>query len=167
MIKSVLSLSCSTFNKVRPSWLVDCNRFAKKLTSASVSCNPLVLNNLHVGDDGLAYRELWLNLRLWPLGQESSKCHGAHESCQRFLHTLAVRPFLLTEVAQACPGLPRGVKFDPSDQEILWHLLAKNSVGNKEPHPFEDEFIPTVNEDEGICYTHPQHLPGEYTHLAY
>lgn len=74
---------------------------------------------------------------------------------------------LCFQVAQAWPGLPRGVKFDPSDQEILWHLLAKNGVGNKEPHPFVDEFIPTVNEDEGICYTHPQHLPGEYKHLAY
>lgn len=74
---------------------------------------------------------------------------------------------LCFQVAQAWPGLPRGVKFDPSDQEILWHLLEKNGVANKEPHPFVDEFIPTVNEDEGICYTHPQHLPGGYKHLAY
>nr|GMD03950.1 suppressor of GAMMA RESPONSE 1 [Ipomoea batatas] len=29
-----------------------------------------------------------------------------------------------------------------------------------QPHPFIDEFIPTVEEDDGICYTHPQNLPG-------
>nr|GME00867.1 NAC domain-containing protein 8 [Ipomoea batatas]GME17266.1 NAC domain-containing protein 8 [Ipomoea batatas] len=58
------------------------------------------------------------------------------------------------------PGLPRGVKFDPSDQEIIWHLLAKVGLNDLKSHPFIDEFIPTVNEDDGICYTHPQNLPG-------
>ncbi|KAJ0435338.1 hypothetical protein HanIR_Chr17g0892241 [Helianthus annuus] len=33
-------------------------------------------------------------------------------------------------------------------------------VDNSDPHPFVDEFIPTVDEDDGICYTHPQKLPG-------
>lgn len=65
-----------------------------------------------------------------------------------------------SDVTQEWPGLPRGVKFDPSDQEIIWHLLAKVGVGNLEAHPFIDEFIPTVEEDDGICYTHPQNLPG-------
>ncbi|CAL5350086.1 unnamed protein product [Camellia sinensis] len=65
-----------------------------------------------------------------------------------------------SDVTQEWPGLPRGVKFDPSDPEIIWHLLAKVSVGNMKPHPFIEEFIPTVNEDDGICYTHPQNLPG-------
>ncbi|KAI3452990.1 hypothetical protein Pfo_009653 [Paulownia fortunei] len=64
------------------------------------------------------------------------------------------------DVAHAWPGLPRGVKFDPSDQEIIWHLLAKVGVENLKPHPFIDDFIPTVDEDDGICYTHPQNLPG-------
>lgn len=63
-------------------------------------------------------------------------------------------------MTQEWPGLPKGVKFDPSDQEIIWHLLAKVGVGNMKPHPFIDEFVPTVYEDEGICYTHPQNLPG-------
>lgn len=58
------------------------------------------------------------------------------------------------------PGLPRGVKFDPSDQEIILHLLAKVGIGEPKPHPFINEFIPTVSEDDGICYTHPQKLPG-------
>ncbi|CAJ1976696.1 unnamed protein product [Sphenostylis stenocarpa] len=39
-------------------------------------------------------------------------------------------------VAQEWPGLPIGVKFDPSDQEIRWHLLAKVGAENSKPHPF-------------------------------
>lgn len=111
----------------RPSWLVDSNRFATKIRSASGSCDHESVN--------------------W-----KSNPTRACPNCQYVIDN--------SDVAQAWPGLPRGVKFDPSDQEILWHLLAKNGVGNKEPHPFIDEFIPTVNEDDGICYTHPQHLPG-------
>ncbi|XP_051122615.1 SUPPRESSOR OF GAMMA RESPONSE 1 isoform X2 [Andrographis paniculata] len=65
-----------------------------------------------------------------------------------------------SDVADAWPGLPRGVKFDPSDQEIIWHLLAKVGYEDLKSHPFIDEFIPTVDEDDGICYTHPQNLPG-------
>ncbi|KAJ0714089.1 putative transcription factor NAM family [Helianthus annuus] len=33
-------------------------------------------------------------------------------------------------------------------------------VDSSDPHPFIDEFIPTVDEVDGICYTHPQKLPG-------
>ncbi|KAF6137231.1 hypothetical protein GIB67_036268, partial [Kingdonia uniflora] len=65
-----------------------------------------------------------------------------------------------TDVNEEWPGLPRGVKFDPSDQEIIWHLLAKIGVKNMKSHPFIDEFIPTVDENDGICYTHPRNLPG-------
>lgn len=65
-----------------------------------------------------------------------------------------------SDVTQEWPGLPRGVKFDPSDQEIIWHLLAKVGEGSLEPHPFIDEFITTLKMDDGICYTHPQRLPG-------
>jgi len=53
------------------------------------------------------------------------------------------------------------VKFDPSDQELLGHLLAKVGKGIMGSHPFINEFIPTVDEDDGICYTHPQKLPGD------
>lgn len=66
-----------------------------------------------------------------------------------------------TQVPQEWPGLPRGVKFDPSDQEIIWHLLTKVDALNLKPHPFLDEFISTVDNDDGICYTHPQNLPGQ------
>ncbi|XP_058776438.1 SUPPRESSOR OF GAMMA RESPONSE 1-like [Vicia villosa] len=63
-------------------------------------------------------------------------------------------------VTQEWPGLPRGVKFDPSDQEIMLHLLAKVGQENLKSHPLIDEFIPTIDMDEGICYTHPRYLPG-------
>ena len=57
------------------------------------------------------------------------------------------------------PGLPGGVKFDPSDPEIICHLLAKSVLLGFFSHPFIIEFIPTVNQDDGICYTHPKNLP--------
>ncbi|KAF8033122.1 hypothetical protein BT93_D1884 [Corymbia citriodora subsp. variegata] len=65
-----------------------------------------------------------------------------------------------SDVAQEWPGLPRGVKFDPSDSEIMYHLLTKVGLEGLKSHPFINEFIPTVYEDDGICYTHPQNLPG-------
>ncbi|GAU29027.1 hypothetical protein TSUD_165450, partial [Trifolium subterraneum] len=58
------------------------------------------------------------------------------------------------------PGLPLGTKFDPSDVELLEHLAAKCGVGNLEPHMFIEEFIPILEGDQGICYTHPENLPG-------
>ncbi|CAJ2669658.1 unnamed protein product [Trifolium pratense] len=58
------------------------------------------------------------------------------------------------------PGLPLGTKFDPSDIELLEHLAAKCGVGNREPHLFIEEFIPTLEGDQGICYAHPENLPG-------
>ncbi|KAJ7968615.1 NAC domain protein [Quillaja saponaria] len=61
---------------------------------------------------------------------------------------------------QDLPGLPAGVKFDPSDQEILEHLEAKVLSDVRKLHPLIDEFIPTLDGDNGICYTHPEKLPG-------
>ncbi|KAK4785159.1 hypothetical protein SAY86_001848 [Trapa natans] len=58
------------------------------------------------------------------------------------------------------PGLPAGVKFDPSDAELLDHLAAKCGVGDANPHALINEFIPTLTEEHGICYTHPKNLPG-------
>ncbi|XP_052187392.1 SUPPRESSOR OF GAMMA RESPONSE 1 isoform X2 [Diospyros lotus] len=110
-----------------PSWLVDSNRIATKIKSASSLCEP--------GKDN------WKS-------NPSRPC----PNCRYIIDN--------TDVTQEWPGLPRGVKFDPSDQEIMWHLLAKVGVENMKLHPFIDEFIPTLNEDDGICYTHPQNLPG-------
>lgn len=58
------------------------------------------------------------------------------------------------------PGLPAGVKFDPTDNEILEHLEAKVKSDKRKLHPLIDEFIPTLEGENGICYTHPQKLPG-------
>ncbi|KAJ6793927.1 putative NAC domain-containing protein 73 isoform X3 [Iris pallida] len=56
-------------------------------------------------------------------------------------------------------GLPAGVKFDPTDQELIEHLEAKVCQGSNS-HPLIDEFIPTIEGEDGICYTHPEKLPG-------
>nr|XP_043629637.1 NAC domain-containing protein 75-like isoform X2 [Erigeron canadensis] len=57
-------------------------------------------------------------------------------------------------------GLPAGVKFDPTDQELIEHLEAKVGDKNSKSHPLIDEFIPTLEGEDGICYTHPEKLPG-------
>ncbi|XP_022749880.1 uncharacterized protein LOC111299138 isoform X2 [Durio zibethinus] len=57
-------------------------------------------------------------------------------------------------------GLPAGVKFDPTDQELIEHLEAKVEAKDMKPHPLIDEFIPTIEGEDGICYTHPEKLPG-------
>ncbi|OMP11901.1 No apical meristem (NAM) protein [Corchorus olitorius] len=58
------------------------------------------------------------------------------------------------------PGLPAGVKFDPTDQELLEHLEGKVRCDARKLHPLIDEFIPTIDGENGICYTHPEKLPG-------
>lgn len=58
------------------------------------------------------------------------------------------------------PGLPSGVKFDPTDQELLEHLEGKVCSDAHKLHPLIDEFIPTLEGENGICYTHPEKLPG-------
>ncbi|WOH11888.1 hypothetical protein DCAR_0831384 [Daucus carota subsp. sativus] len=61
---------------------------------------------------------------------------------------------------QHLPGLPAGVKFDPSDQVILEHLEAKVLHESQKLHPLIDKFIPTLEGENGICNTHPDKLPG-------
>ncbi|KAK9118855.1 hypothetical protein Scep_016948 [Stephania cephalantha] len=114
-------------NGKRPIWLVDSNRIATKIKSASGTYDPKRTN--------------------W-----KSNPTRACPSCNHIIDN--------SDVAQDWPGLPRGVKFDPSDPEIIWHLIAKVGTDNIKPHPFIEEFMPTVNEDDGICYTHPEKLPG-------
>lgn len=57
--------------------------------------------------------------------------------------------------------MPAGVKFDPTDQELIEHLEAKVKEGGSRAHPLIDEFIFTIQGEDGICYTHPEKLPGE------
>ena len=52
------------------------------------------------------------------------------------------------------------MKFDPTDQELLDHLKEKVRLETTKLHPLIDEFIPTIEGDTGICYTHPEKLPG-------
>ncbi|XP_037409769.1 NAC domain-containing protein 75-like isoform X2 [Triticum dicoccoides] len=54
-------------------------------------------------------------------------------------------------------GFPAGVKFDPTDQELIEHLESKVM---KRAHSLIDDFIPTIEGEDGICYTHPEKLPG-------
>ncbi|KAL8139817.1 hypothetical protein V2J09_005838 [Rumex salicifolius] len=65
-----------------------------------------------------------------------------------------------SDVSYEWPGFPMGVKFDPSDAELLDHLAARCGSTNAVPHMFIDDFIPTLTENRGICYTHPENLPG-------
>jgi hypothetical protein len=34
-------------------------------------------------------------------------------------------------------------------------------IGSAKPHPLISEFIPTIDFEGGICYTHPEKLPGK------
>ncbi|XP_058101952.1 SUPPRESSOR OF GAMMA RESPONSE 1-like isoform X2 [Magnolia sinica] len=79
----------------------------------------------------------------------------AHRHCPNCNHRIDN-----SDVSLEWPGLPSGVKFDPSDVELLEHLAGKVGLGNSKPHLFIDEFIPTLEEVEGICYRHPENLPG-------
>ncbi|CAA6659562.1 unnamed protein product [Spirodela intermedia] len=51
-------------------------------------------------------------------------------------------------------------KLCPICFKLVEHLAGKVGHGNSKAHVFIDEFIPTLEEDEGICYTHPENLPG-------
>ncbi|KAJ8458121.1 hypothetical protein OPV22_031047 [Ensete ventricosum] len=66
-----------------------------------------------------------------------------------------------SDVTLVWPGLSAGVRFDPSDVELLEHLAGKIGLENSKLHMLIDEFIPMLDEDEGICYTHRQNLPGK------
>ncbi|KAK1422697.1 hypothetical protein QVD17_17983 [Tagetes erecta] len=78
-------------------------------------------------------------------------------SCPSCGHTIQLQA---KELIHDLPGLPAGVKFHPTDQEIIEHLKAKVGSDTNELHPLIDEFIPTIEGETGICYTHPEKLPG-------
>uniref|UniRef100_A0A803M386 NAC domain-containing protein n=1 Tax=Chenopodium quinoa TaxID=63459 RepID=A0A803M386_CHEQI len=89
-----------------------------------------------------------------PSGVQIKDC-GAKRECPKCHHWIDN-----SDVSYEWPGLPAGVKFDPSDSQLLEHLAAKCGAGEAKSHAFIDEFIPTLEMDKGICYTHPQDLPG-------
>ena len=55
--------------------------------------------------------------------------------------------------------LPVGVKFDPTDQELIEHLEAKVSADIARFQSLIDLFIPTIDSEHDICYTQPEKLP--------
>ncbi|KAG0602072.1 hypothetical protein M758_11G158100 [Ceratodon purpureus] len=57
-------------------------------------------------------------------------------------------------------SLPAGVRFEPSDEELLEHLASKIGRGSRKPHVLLDQFIRTLENEDGICRTHPENLPG-------
>ncbi|GMJ07375.1 NAC domain containing protein 75 [Hibiscus trionum] len=85
--------------------------------------------------------------------EEHQLCGSNH--CPGCGHKLEGKPDWL--------GLPAGVKFDPTDQELIEHLEAKVEAKDMKSHPLIDEFIPTIEGEDGICYTHPEKLPGVTT----
>lgn len=82
--------------------------------------------------------------------EEHQLCGSKH--CPGCGHKLETKPDWV--------GLPAGVKFDPTDQELIEHLEAKVEAKDTKSHPLIDEFIPTIEGEDGICYTHPEKLPG-------
>ncbi|VAH88281.1 unnamed protein product [Triticum turgidum subsp. durum] len=61
---------------------------------------------------------------------------------------------------QSWPGLPRGVEFNPSDSDLLWHLAAEMGNGLAHRHPFISEFIKSGDEGARFGCTHPRDMPG-------
>ena len=57
--------------------------------------------------------------------------------------------------------LPAGVKFDPTDQELIEHLEAKVSADSARFQSLIGLFIPTIDSEHGICYTQLEKLPGK------
>uniref|UniRef100_A0A0D3B149 NAC domain-containing protein n=1 Tax=Brassica oleracea var. oleracea TaxID=109376 RepID=A0A0D3B149_BRAOL len=55
------------------------------------------------------------------------------------------------------PGLPKGVKFQPTDEEVIEHLEAKCGIDGSKLDPFIQDFFLSVDD---INYTHPQNLRG-------
>ncbi|CAL1391672.1 unnamed protein product [Linum trigynum] len=86
---------------------------------------------------------------------ESIKDAGASLECPNCQHRIDN-----SDVINEWPGFPAGVKFAPTDAELLEHLAEKCGIGSSKPHMFIDEFIPTLEGDNGICYSHPENLPG-------
>ena len=78
------------------------------------------------------------------------------------LHPNLIFLIIYCLLLQKWPGLPRGVKFDPSDEEVLWHLLAEIGEGEAEPHPFIGEFIISLDDNAGFAYSFPHKLPGSH-----
>ncbi|TVU15588.1 hypothetical protein EJB05_39118 [Eragrostis curvula] len=66
------------------------------------------------------------------------------------------------------PKVPVGVKFVLSDSELLLHLEEKSNQPDSVSSAHNKEFIPTIEDPDGICYTHPKNLPdGSSSYFFY
>ncbi|KAJ1271539.1 hypothetical protein BS78_06G134800 [Paspalum vaginatum] len=109
---------------------------------------------------------------LWIMNGEGlvKKIRNATQSLRLQLCELVAKPFIkcpnckcdidTSKVSLVWPALPAGSKFDPSDLDLLQHLQEKTTLPNSMSHTLIDNFIPTIEKLEGICYTHPKNLPG-------
>ncbi|GJN18110.1 hypothetical protein PR202_gb05237 [Eleusine coracana subsp. coracana] len=92
--------------------------------------------------------------------QQASSHVNLIRTCPSCGHRAQYEQMQAAAMIQDLPGLPAGVKFDPTDQELLEHLEGKARPDARKLHPLIDEFIPTIEGENGICYTHPERLPG-------
>ncbi|KAL5221129.1 hypothetical protein ABZP36_025842 [Zizania latifolia] len=92
--------------------------------------------------------------------QQASPHVNVIKTCPSCGHRAQYEQLQAAAMIQDLPGLPAGVKFDPTDQELLEHLEGKARPDARKLHPLIDEFIPTIEGENGICYTHPERLPG-------
>ncbi|KAL5228283.1 hypothetical protein ABZP36_016548 [Zizania latifolia] len=92
--------------------------------------------------------------------QQASPHVNVIKTCPSCGHRAQYEQLQAAATIQDLPGLPAGVKFDPTDQELLEHLEGKARPDARKLHPLIDEFIPTIEGENGICYTHPERLPG-------
>jgi len=92
--------------------------------------------------------------------QQASSHVNLIRTCPSCGHRAQYEQLQAAATIQDLPGLPAGVKFDPTDQELLEHLEGKARPDARKLHPLIDEFIPTIEGENGICYTHPERLPG-------
>lgn len=53
--------------------------------------------------------------------------------CEVLLKCDQLMTVFLLQVVHQWPDLLKGVKFDPSNQELIWHLLAKHGKSGKNP----------------------------------
>ncbi|KAM3350435.1 hypothetical protein ACQJBY_022912 [Aegilops geniculata] len=92
--------------------------------------------------------------------QQTSSHVSLVRTCPACGHHAQYEQLQAAATIQDLPGLPAGVKFDPTDQELLEHLEGKARPDTRKLHPLIDEFIPAIEGENGICYTHPERLPG-------
>lgn len=148
------------------SWLITCRGIAKKIRYANPSANRQISqliaearrecpNCSYVIDNSDV--SAFVLFRLLEKGYLAFRSYSA---VRCYISEQVFPAFQILQVAMQWPGLPAGVKFDPSELELLQHLEQKVGLGDSRPHVLIDEFIPTIDNDEGICYSHPENLPG-------